>query len=287
MTRLYTYEKPDEKAFFNTIVMSIQNKEIKTNLEEQILKKIEGGKCEIKPSKPKDLLEIKIKELNDQLYSLNQMSQNPPPNAKLYEDYKRFQEGTKILDTTIYFYVLNNPKLNERMKNKLITLCNQIMPVKSGLNVNKIESSILISKINEISHNKDLKGLIKYLNSDEFEIPSDKKYLNINNPPDDFYRDLITLINKCYLLEIYEPVQVFARKLLENLLIEILRKKYGYNKIDLYFNTKSGRFHGFSTLLKNLKDNMDDFKPYCAAINHGFLNLLKKFKVSGDSSAIH
>jgi len=48
------------------------------------------------------------------------------------------------------------------------------------------------------------------------------------------------------------------RKFLENLIVDILRNKYGMKNIDLFYDTKKGKLHIFEVLLKNLNDRIDD-----------------------------
>ena len=74
---------------------------------------------------------------------------------------------------------------------------------------------------------------------------------------DIFYRDLSDEINKCYRFGCYTAVYVLSRKLIENLLIDILRKRYPDNKENYTNNGK--KISGFSTLLKNLKNKKKDF----------------------------
>ncbi|MFX1518703.1 MAG: hypothetical protein ACFFCD_02100 [Promethearchaeota archaeon] len=54
------------------------------------------------------------------------------------------------------------------------------------------------------------------------EIGVPVKYLDIEVFPDSFYRDLTDFINKCYIYGLYPAVVVFSRKLLENLLVDLL-----------------------------------------------------------------
>ena len=61
-----------------------------------------------------------------------------------------------------------------------------------------------------------------------------KDILLIENVPDDFYRQLIDLINECYSKGIYSAVSIFSRKLLESLIVDILKKKYGTTNIDIF-----------------------------------------------------
>lgn len=111
------------------------------------------------------------------------------------------------------------------------------------------------------------------------------KYLDIAEYPDDFYKDLVALINKCYIYGIYPVVYVFSRKLLENLLIDILRKKYGMKNIELFFDTKHRRHHSFNVLMKNFVDKIEDFKIIIPSLDHNFINTINKFRESGNSAA--
>jgi hypothetical protein len=52
---------------------------------------------------------------------------------------------------------------------------------------------------------------------------------------------------------------VMLRKLLENLLIDILRKKYGTSELSLYYDTTRRRFQDFSVLVENLRAKESEF----------------------------
>lgn len=112
------------------------------------------------------------------------------------------------------------------------------------------------------------------------------KYLNISNVPDDFYRDLIDLINKCYSYGIYPAVLVFSRKLLENLLVDILRRKYGMQNVELFFDTERRRFRSFNELLKNFEERLNDFRPIIPHLDTNFIKKVNIFREAGNS-AVH
>lgn len=103
--------------------------------------------------------------------------------------------------------------------------------------------------------------------------------------PDSFYYDLMIDINKCYSFGVYSAVRILNRKVLENLLIDLLRKKFGMSEINLFFDTGKGRFHDFNVLLKNVNAKLDDFKPISAALDSKLLKKINKFRDSGNSSA--
>ena len=92
-------------------------------------------------------------------------------------------------------------------------------------------------------------------------------------------------INKCYSFGVYSAVRILNRKLLENLLIDLLRKKFGMTEIDLFFDTGKGRFHDFSILLKNMDVKLGDFKPISTALDSRLLKKINEFRDSGNSSA--
>lgn len=111
------------------------------------------------------------------------------------------------------------------------------------------------------------------------------KLLNVGNYSDDFYEDLQTEINKAYNYGLYSSVFVLVRKLFENLVIDLLRKKYGMENIDLFFNPSKNRFHNFSTLIENLEEKQLDFRPAEPEINSDLIETINNFRQKGNSSA--
>lgn len=122
-------------------------------------------------------------------------------------------------------------------------------------------------------------------NKSSIIIPLNDPFLEIENVPDDFYRDLINLINQAYSIEFYPAVLIFSRKILENLLIDILRKKYGMPNIDMFYIKSMGRFQGFNILLKNFEDNLGDFQHIMPKLDSNFIKQINEYRESGNSSA--
>lgn len=82
-----------------------------------------------------------------------------------------------------------------------------------------------------------------------------KKFISIKTYPSDLYHKLQKDINLAYTYEIYTAVLILIRKLIENLIIDILRKRYGFGskeKVNLYFNTDRRQFRPLNTLIRNL-----------------------------------
>lgn len=143
--------------------------------------------------------------------------------------------------------------------------------------------------------NKD-KGLLTALGliddgsiKTELEIPTVtiENYLNIKVFNNDFYYDLQHEINKSYSFGIYTAVRMLSRKMIENLMIDILRKKYGTSEIELYYKPENGRFQGFDVLRKNLleKVNTGDFDGISTEFNGEFFSKINRFRTQGNASA--
>jgi len=165
--------------------------------------------------------------------------------------------------------------------------------LKSAYMENEDDATLMIKEIFNEYLNLEEEDFSKhiwlkdFLEKDNFEmvIPSKATYLKIDIVPDDFYKELIELINKCYSLKLYVAVLIFSRKMLESLIVDILRKKYGKLDINLFYMPSNGRFHSFSTLLKNFENNLNDFKPIIPSLNNTFIKKINDFRESGNSSA--
>ena len=104
---------------------------------------------------------------------------------------------------------------------------------------------------------------------------------------DPFKNGHILELNKTYAYGCYTAVFLLARKVIENLIIDILRKKFPENsKInkELYFNISENRFQDFSIILDNLYKKRYDFGPESKAVERLF-NLSKRFKKDANDKA--
>lgn len=115
--------------------------------------------------------------------------------------------------------------------------------------------------------------------------PLNKKYIDIKVLPGDFYLELQEQINKAFAYGIFPAVQILSRKFLENLIVDILRKKYGMQRVELFFDVGRRRFHGFEQLLRNLDERIDDFIGISQAFDSSFLSKVNRFREQGNSSA--
>jgi len=74
----------------------------------------------------------------------------------------------------------------------------------------------------------------------------------------------VTETNKAYTSGCYTAAFILCRKIIENLLTDIIRRKYPSNKkqnVEIYFDTCKGRTRDFSEILKNLRKRSKDFGP--------------------------
>lgn len=101
-----------------------------------------------------------------------------------------------------------------------------------------------------------------------------------------FYDKLKEEINFCLNHELFTSVFILSRKLIENLVIDVLRTKFppSDTTINLYFDTRNGRFLDFSILLKNLEEKKEEFSIDKDSIER-FLSLVKPFRPRANSNA--
>ena len=112
------------------------------------------------------------------------------------------------------------------------------------------------------------------------------KLVNISQPvPSSFFQKIVDEINKAYSSGLYTSTWVCLRKLFENLLIELLRRKYGTARVEIYFNTAESRFNDFSVLITNLSNNVRDFSSYTSGFDQSFFNFLSNFREQANRTA--
>ncbi|MFA5860668.1 MAG: hypothetical protein WDA16_03140 [Candidatus Thermoplasmatota archaeon] len=116
-------------------------------------------------------------------------------------------------------------------------------------------------------------------------LPPAVRYLDVDKLPDDFYRDLVELINRCYRTGLYSPQLILMRKLAENLVIDVLRRKYGAKELGLYYDASKKRFVDFSVLITNIESKLSDFAATATGLDKSFVTKLHKFRTTGNSNA--
>jgi hypothetical protein len=81
---------------------------------------------------------------------------------------------------------------------------------------------------------------------------------------DSFRKAHIEEVNRAYTFKCYTSAFILCRKIIENLLTDIIRRKFPQNRIEnieLYFDTARGRTRDFSEILSNLRKKVDSFGP--------------------------
>lgn len=112
-----------------------------------------------------------------------------------------------------------------------------------------------------------------------------EKFLDVTDAPDDFYKTLIEEVNHLYKHGFALSLSVLVRKLLENLLIDILRKRYGTLDLSLYYDTSKRRFLDFSVLIKNLENKQADFQHITSNLDSKLIGEINSYRETGNSGA--
>jgi|GEM_PF-1203300 len=118
-----------------------------------------------------------------------------------------------------------------------------------------------------------------------FPPPIAEKLIEVVWIPDDFYEELIGEVNRAYAYQLPMALSILIRKLLENLVIDILRKKHGTANLTLYYEPSRRKFNDFSVLLQNLDDKKADFHYITPSLDKSFINDLHRYRETGNSGA--
>ncbi|WP_154019044.1 hypothetical protein [Halococcus agarilyticus] len=110
-------------------------------------------------------------------------------------------------------------------------------------------------------------------------------FLDIDNVAGTFYPGLIERINTCYQLGINDATLILTRKLIENLLIDVLRRKYGTDRIEIYYDPDSSEFHSFYELIENFKELQSDFEHYSGEVDDNFIRELNSIRKPSNAEA--
>ncbi len=100
------------------------------------------------------------------------------------------------------------------------------------------------------------------------------------------YENLKKEINLTYGYGLFTSALVLSRKLIENLLIDILREKYPASAggLDIYYIASKGRFKDLSVLIDELEDRKMEFTPDVQVVER-ILDLIKPIRETANSSA--
>jgi len=96
---------------------------------------------------------------------------------------------------------------------------------------------------------------------------------------DRFILGHINEVNICYTYHAYTAAYILCRKIMENLLIEIIVKKYPNknDNLEIYFDKTKNRIQDLSQILKSLRTKIDDFDAEKSLLDR-ILNKISIFK---------
>jgi len=182
--------------------------------------------------------------------------------------------------------LLNSINIDYNPQQKFISFLHELNGNKENFSFEYVSDHV--NNLFEIleSEGVEIQNLqIKNIKSYSKKAPISEEFIEFKFIKNKFYSSLIQDFNEIYRNGIFWVLPFILRKILENYLIDILRKKYGMKNIDLFYKTIQGRFEDFCQLLSNFEAKLGDFKPYSAEINKKFINKLNSFREKGNSSA--
>jgi hypothetical protein len=101
-----------------------------------------------------------------------------------------------------------------------------------------------------------------------------------------FYDRLEDEINLAYSISrLPNAVLLLSRKLIENLVYNLLEYKFGPQGINIYYYVSQRRAHDFSVLLHNLEENKNKFQPNEIDLIEQFLKTVHPFRRDANSKA--
>ena len=115
-------------------------------------------------------------------------------------------------------------------------------------------------------------------------VTNEDRFIELNEN-ESFYSDLIEDINNSYMYGIYDGTLVLSRKLIESLLVDILRSEYGESNKTLYFDPDNYQYQRLSKLIDNFDDNLNDFKSYAGGADDSLIADLEDIRSDANDSA--
>ncbi len=103
---------------------------------------------------------------------------------------------------------------------------------------------------------------------------------------DHFFDSLVREINGTFASGFYTSTVILIRKLIENLLIDLLRTKFPLNNaenLELYYDKEHGRFRFFSELINRLISKKDQFTGIVKTVDR-LVTKINEFKEHADSN---
>ncbi len=134
---------------------------------------------------------------------------------------------------------------------------------KETLPNNDVEKVVVKIKEKKVKPKEKIQDLIKYETADHFQ------------------KGHIQELNRAYTYSCFTSAYMLSRKVIENLILDILRKKFNSNSLqdkEMYFDTSHNRYKDFEIILKNLYDNRRQFNVNSVKPIERLYDTAKKFK---------
>ena len=186
----------------------------------------------------------------------------------------------KLMDKTSHSEktIRNNiAKLRADFSGTPINSVAQIYARKIGISVHTLLTPDEKSKVPNIEIEKPIRILQN--NTKKREKKTIIQYIRYKtkNP---FIQAHVDEVNMAYTFHCYTAAFILCRKIIENLLIDLIRKKYPKLKkehVEIYFDTSQGRLKDFSIIIDNLHKKASEFGPDKKLLER-ILNKSKNFK---------
>ncbi|HEY5748604.1 MAG TPA: hypothetical protein VIU12_21185 [Chryseolinea sp.] len=171
-------------------------------------------------------------------------------------------------------------KLKQKNAKCTLNAVAQIYAMANGLTV--MQQLSQADKIT-LPHIEQSKEKIKVVVKPKKQSKGEKIRVLINYDSEDYFiKGHIKELNRAYTYKCYTGAYILSRKIIENLIIDILQKQYpsceSLENKALYWDINQRRFKDFSIIIKNLLDKKDDFGPSKSKAIERLYQLAKKYK---------
>ncbi|RPI18642.1 MAG: hypothetical protein EHM58_04870 [Ignavibacteriae bacterium] len=176
-------------------------------------------------------------------------------------------KNPKIIDTTTREGVIFNEEFQDLIDFVRLSILKVFIDRRSEIEIHKKKARKTTVKTKTIS--------IKPVTVSP---PVDEKLIDIKiSYPQNFYNKLEEEINKCYRYNLPNACFFLSRKMVENLLYNVLEKQFP-NNVELYFDTSRNYQRSFSSMVLNLKNRKNHFKQSLRPNIDVFINKVEPFR---------
>jgi len=115
----------------------------------------------------------------------------------------------------------------------------------------------------------------------------DEKFLNLSDSEinGQFYPSTVYEINLCYKVKADHATVILLRKLVENLLLDIIRGHFGMDNVEIFYRLEERQHKSLADLIEVFDENQGDFDRYTTAKENEIVSFVEQIKYSGDAAA--